>query len=71
MGSRTENDLKKECRLRMPSYMVPTRIHWVKGPLARNQNGKIDRKQLIAAWHEQRCLNSDTPFDPHFSEASL
>jgi acyl-CoA ligase (AMP-forming) (exosortase A-associated) len=71
MGSSTENDLKKECRLRMPSYMVPAGIHWVKGPLARNPNGKLDRKKLIAAWHEQQHLTPDASFEQHLSEASL
>lgn len=44
------NDLKHECRLRMPAYMVPSSIEMVTGPLPRNPNGKIDRKQLSADW---------------------
>jgi acyl-coenzyme A synthetase/AMP-(fatty) acid ligase len=37
------------CRQQMPPYMVPARISLVRGPLPRNANGKIDRKQLAAA----------------------
>jgi acyl-CoA ligase (AMP-forming) (exosortase A-associated) len=47
------NDLKNECRLRMPAYMVPSSIEMVTGPLPRNPNGKIDRKQLSATWAMQ------------------
>lgn len=49
-GSKGINDLKNECRLRMPAYMVPSSIEMVTGPLPRNPNGKIDRKQLSADW---------------------
>lgn len=38
--------LLAECRDRLPAYMVPLRVDWVEGPLPRNANGKIDRKQL-------------------------
>ncbi len=38
--------LLKECRDRLPAYMLPQRIDWVEGVLPRNANGKIDRKQL-------------------------
>jgi acyl-CoA ligase (AMP-forming) (exosortase A-associated) len=34
------------CRDRLPAYMVPARIDCRSGPLPRNPNGKIDRKQL-------------------------
>jgi acyl-CoA ligase (AMP-forming) (exosortase A-associated) len=34
------------CRERLPAYMVPARIDCRSGPLPRNPNGKIDRKQL-------------------------
>jgi acyl-CoA ligase (AMP-forming) (exosortase A-associated) len=34
------------CRDRLPAYMVPGRIDCRSGPLPRNPNGKIDRKQL-------------------------
>lgn len=34
------------CRERLPAYMVPGRIDVRNGPLPRNPNGKIDRKQL-------------------------
>ena len=36
----------------MPAYMVPARFVLREGPLPRNPNGKIDRKQLSAAYHE-------------------
>jgi len=52
-GARGTNDLLNECRLRMPSYMVPSSIEVVTGPLPRNPNGKIDRKQLAADWTAQ------------------
>lgn len=38
--------LLAECRARMPAYMVPARIDVREGPLPRNPNGKIDRKNL-------------------------
>lgn len=41
-----EQRLLAECRARMPAYMVPARIEPRTGPLPRNPNGKIDRKQL-------------------------
>lgn len=44
------NDLIKECRARMPAYMVPAGVEFVTGPLPRNANGKFDRKQLAADW---------------------
>ncbi|MDR0716604.1 MAG: acyl-CoA ligase (AMP-forming), exosortase A system-associated [Azoarcus sp.] len=40
--------LVAECRLRMPAYMVPSRIDIHEGPLPRNLNGKIDRKTLAS-----------------------
>jgi acyl-CoA synthetase (AMP-forming)/AMP-acid ligase II len=52
-GARGIKDLINECRLRMPAYMVPTSIEVVAGPLPRNPNGKIDRKQLSADWAAQ------------------
>jgi len=44
--------LLAECRQRMPAYMVPTGIEGRVGPLPRNPNGKIDRKQLATTWLE-------------------
>ena len=44
------NDIKIECKARMPAYMVPTGIELVAGPLPRNPNGKIDRKLLATDW---------------------
>ena len=40
--------LLAECRLRMPTYMVPAQIDIEAGPLPRNPNGKIDRKLLAS-----------------------
>ena len=34
------------CRSRLPAYMAPAKIEVRAGPLPRNANGKIDRKQL-------------------------
>jgi len=44
--------LMKECRERLPAYMVPTAIDIRPGPLPRNPNGKIDRKALSADFAE-------------------
>jgi acyl-CoA ligase (AMP-forming) (exosortase A-associated) len=46
--------LLAECRTRMPAYMVPHGVEWVKGPLPRNPNGKIDRKLLSTDWVARR-----------------
>lgn len=45
-------DLIAECRIRMPAYMVPSRVVVRDGPLPRNANGKIDRKSLAEQIHE-------------------
>ena len=45
--------LLKQCRLRMPTYMVPSGIQTQAGPLPRNPNGKIDRKLLATLWQGQ------------------
>ncbi len=50
--------LLAECRRRMPAYMVPAGIQPMAGPLPRNPNGKIDRKLLSTAWHEQAAGGS-------------
>ena len=42
--------LMAQCRVHMPAYMVPAGIEIVSGPLARNPNGKIDRKLLSTEW---------------------
>lgn len=47
------NHLISECRLKMPAYMVPAGIEMVDGPLARNPNGKIDRKLLATEWAQR------------------
>ncbi|MCW5661990.1 MAG: acyl-CoA ligase (AMP-forming), exosortase A system-associated [Burkholderiaceae bacterium] len=41
-------DVLRDCRIRMPAYMVPSKVIVVPGPLPRNPNGKIDRKALSA-----------------------
>ena len=49
--------LFKECRARMPGYMVPSRIESRSGPLPRNPNGKIDRKSLSDAFVKSAPLS--------------
>ncbi len=44
--------LLRECRDRLPAYMLPQRIDWLEQPLPRNANGKIDRKRLAAEREE-------------------
>jgi len=46
--------LMRECRERLPAYMVPASIDIRPGPLPRNPNGKIDRKALRADFAEPR-----------------
>lgn len=53
--ARCLNDIISECRVRMPAYMVPAGIEMVDGPLARNPNGKIDRKLLSSQWKQSRA----------------
>ena len=52
-----ENELRGEliafCRSRLPAYMLPADFEFLEGPLPRNPNGKIDRKLLVARWHER------------------
>ncbi len=51
-GSELDADtLLGECRRCMPAYMVPVRIDITQGPLPRNPNGKLDRKQLATQAH--------------------
>jgi len=38
--------LLAECKLKLPAYMLPARVHVKTGSLPRNPNGKIDRKAL-------------------------
>jgi acyl-CoA synthetase (AMP-forming)/AMP-acid ligase II len=38
------------CRLQMPAYMVPAGIAAALAALPRNPNGKLDRRQIAAAW---------------------
>jgi acyl-coenzyme A synthetase/AMP-(fatty) acid ligase len=45
-----EAALLKECQRRMPAYMVPAHIALRAEPFPRNPNGKIDRKELRAAF---------------------
>jgi acyl-CoA ligase (AMP-forming) (exosortase A-associated) len=49
------NALLDACRTRMPAYMVPAEIEWVDGPLARNPNGKIDRRLLSTQWRSRHA----------------
>jgi acyl-CoA ligase (AMP-forming) (exosortase A-associated) len=42
--------LQRQCRQRLPAYMVPAGVEAVPGPLPRNPNGKIDRKRLASEW---------------------
>lgn len=56
--------LLAQCRLRLPAYMVPAHIEIVTGPLARNPNGKIDRRRISAEVAERRgtrATASDAP----------
>ncbi len=39
-------DLLKQCRQRLPAFMVPARVTVREGSLPRNPNGKIDRKLM-------------------------
>ena len=43
-------ELLAVCRLQMPAYMVPAAVHVTAAPLPRNANGKLDRRQIVAAW---------------------
>jgi acyl-CoA ligase (AMP-forming) (exosortase A-associated) len=43
-----ERHLLAACRDRLPIYMLPAKVEVRAGPLARNPNGKIDRKRLSA-----------------------
>lgn len=45
-----EAALLSACRAAMPAYMIPMHIDCRVGPLARNPNGKIDRKLLSTEW---------------------
>lgn len=46
-GEATSQDaIIAACRDRLPAYMVPAHVDVRPGPLPRNPNGKIDRKQL-------------------------
>lgn len=52
--------LLAECRARMPAYMVPSRLQVREGPLPRNPNGKIDRKQLSSEEIERMVGSSSS-----------
>jgi len=47
----SEDDLKKSMHQRVPSYMVPARVHSVKS-LPLNNNGKVDRTALVKMLEE-------------------
>ena len=53
-GTLDADTLMKECRDRLPAYMVPATIDIRPGPLPRNPNGKIDRKALSTEFNEVR-----------------
>ena len=42
-----ESELKEHLRIMLPAYMIPAEIHFEES-LSRNQNGKLDRKQIAA-----------------------
>jgi acyl-CoA synthetase (AMP-forming)/AMP-acid ligase II len=48
------------CRDRLPTFMVPAKVEIRAGPLPRNPNGKIDRKELRAefddAFQAGKCM---------------
>ena len=67
-SARGLNDLKIECKSRMPAYMVPSAIEMVPGPLPRNPNGKIDRKLLSSGWLAHQSAQS-TPESATLLEA--
>ncbi|HZF80790.1 MAG TPA: acyl-CoA ligase (AMP-forming), exosortase A system-associated [Rubrivivax sp.] len=46
--------LLEQCRMHMPTYMLPAGVEAMAGPLPRNPNGKIDRKLLATAWIERQ-----------------
>ena len=39
------------CRQQLPAYMVPTGVSVAAAALPRNPNGKLDRRQIVAAWN--------------------
>jgi acyl-CoA ligase (AMP-forming) (exosortase A-associated) len=41
------------CRDKMPTYMVPAKVHVWPGEMPRNANGKLDRPAIIAACKER------------------
>ena len=45
-----ETALLRYCREKMPTYMVPRRIHQWKGEFPRTGSGKIDRPQVIRSY---------------------
>jgi acyl-coenzyme A synthetase/AMP-(fatty) acid ligase len=42
----------KECKQRLPAYMLPAHLDVRSGPLPRNPNGKIDRKSIAADFNQ-------------------
>lgn len=47
-GEDLSGALLAQCKLKLPGFMVPTRIEIRPEPLPRNPNGKIDRKRLAS-----------------------
>jgi len=46
-GEATDEEILEACRLAMPSYMVPSRLHRV-DDVPQNASGKVDRRRLLA-----------------------
>ncbi len=52
-----EASVLQTCRIKLPSYMLPSRVITWDGALPRNPNGKIDR-QLLAQWFSKVFLET-------------
>ncbi len=53
-GTLDTDALMRQCRERLPAYMVPASVDIRPGPLPRNPNGKIDRKALSSEFQEAK-----------------
>jgi acyl-CoA ligase (AMP-forming) (exosortase A-associated) len=52
-GNADVDALLRECRKRLPAYMVPTHVHVHDGALPRNPNGKLDRNRLAGEYRSR------------------